>query len=208
MPPLHPPISMSGMLIDKGLISYWGCWESSSTQLCRQPVDQSWHESWNSFVIPMLTLCKSSVPPKLISLRAYYLGFPATTDKVLRFSSTRSAVPCLSSPELTGSCGCFQSTDSPASSTGISYSLPQIFLWHYRCFLSLKQGQPTKVGKLTLGKQYSVRSNPFPQWERRVRTWRPWPRHSTGGKFWCVLPEASQKIHMGSPRCSQWLSAP
>lgn len=89
-----------------------------TSHLCSLGIDQSWRESWNSFVISSLTVCKPSIPKKnhheylfiqvFLPPRVWFASF----RMVSLFSSGRASTPyLLSSPEFTGSCGRLQQTD-------------------------------------------------------------------------------------------------
>lgn len=117
VPPLCAPIAMSGRLAGKHTTPAWAS-RDSSTQRSGQPVDQSWRESWNSFVISSLTVCKPSIPKKnhheylfiqvFLPPRVWFACFRVVS---LLSSGGASTPYLLSSPEFTGSCGRLQQTD-------------------------------------------------------------------------------------------------
>lgn len=153
--------------------------------------------------LSILTLCKSFVPQnnhfKCIFIYVFLppqIWFACSATWYLLSRPSSQAVVDVSSKL------------SPALEHHSLLSLPENFLWHYPCFLSLKQRTTQNCGSVnTLGEQYSVSSNPYPLGEESQRT-RAWPRHASVGRLWCVFPMVSQRIHRGlSPRCSQWLSA-
>lgn len=170
MPPFCPPTSTSGMLNDKDVISSRAFWESPSTQHSRQSVDQSWHESQNSFAIPTSTRCKPSFP-KITTISAclcrsssrHRCGLPVFVNNICCFVS--SPLTWLQA-----------AMDVSSKLTRVLlHTLESLLLWELppslRVFPRPYTGTTQKCGRIkTLGEQSSVRSNSYSlPGERRVR---------------------------------------
>lgn len=187
MPPFCPPISMSGMLNDKDVISSRAFWESPSTQHSRKSVDQSWHESQNSFAIPTTTRCKPSFP-KITTISAclcrssshHRYGLPVFVNNIC----------CFVSSPLTWVQAAMDISSKLTESCFTRWSLfSENFVRPYGCFLGLTQGQPRNVGELKLWE-----SNP--QWGAILIP--PLGRGESENKH-PALPPHSRKVPMGVP---------